>query len=106
MRRQTGGDRPAAAVHFDPVNLVCSPQRLFANGELIREFIARLGPLIRSVSPICSRSQIQLENGPSTTRLTLISKRSGRVGDDDSVYDRHTRRPSTCASMVTNWPGR
>ncbi len=42
-------DRAAAAVHFDPVNLVCSPQRLFANGELIREFVARLGALIRSV---------------------------------------------------------
>ena len=41
-------DRPAFAVHFDPVNLVCSPQRYFRNADLIRDFIARLGPQIRS----------------------------------------------------------
>ena len=42
-------DRKAAAVHFDPVNLICSPQRFFANGDLIRDFVAQLGPRIRSV---------------------------------------------------------
>lgn len=31
------------------MNLVCSPQRLFANDELIREFIAQLGLIVRSV---------------------------------------------------------
>jgi sugar phosphate isomerase/epimerase len=41
-------DRKHFAVHFDPVNLVNSPQRYFQNGELIRDFIARLGPYIRS----------------------------------------------------------
>lgn len=42
-------DRPAFAVHFDPVNLVCSPQRYYATGALVREFVERLGPWIRSV---------------------------------------------------------
>ena len=41
-------DRPAMGVHFDPVNLVCSPQRYFANAELIRDFCRKLGPRIRS----------------------------------------------------------
>jgi sugar phosphate isomerase/epimerase len=41
-------DRKAFAVHFDPVNLVCSPQIYFHNGRMIRDFIARLGPHIRS----------------------------------------------------------
>jgi sugar phosphate isomerase/epimerase len=41
-------DRPQFAVHFDPVNLVCSPQRYFATGALIRDFVAKLGPHIRS----------------------------------------------------------
>lgn len=41
-------DRPAFGVHFDPVNLVYSPQRYFRNADLIRDFIARLGPQIRS----------------------------------------------------------
>lgn len=40
-------DRKAFGVHFDPVNLICSPQRYFDNGALIREFIAQLGPHIR-----------------------------------------------------------
>jgi len=41
-------DRPAFAVHLDPVNMICSPQRYFANGDFIRDFIHRLGPHIRS----------------------------------------------------------
>lgn len=41
-------DRKHFAVHFDPVNLINSPQRYFQNGELIRDFIARLGTYIRS----------------------------------------------------------
>lgn len=41
-------DRPALAVHFDPVNLVCSPQRYFDNAALVRDFVERLGARIRS----------------------------------------------------------
>lgn len=42
-------DRPAFAVHFDPVNLISSPQRFFNNGAVMQEFIAALGPQIKSV---------------------------------------------------------
>lgn len=41
-------DRPAFAVHFDPVNLICSPQRYFNNADVIRDFTAQLGPHIQS----------------------------------------------------------
>jgi len=41
-------DRKGFAVHFDPVNLICSPQIYFHNAELISDFITRLGPHIRS----------------------------------------------------------
>jgi len=41
-------DRDRFAVHLDPVNLVCSPQRYFSNGDLIRECFEKLGPHIRS----------------------------------------------------------
>ena len=41
-------DRDRFAVHFDPVNLVCSPERYFHNGALIRDFVDKLGPHIRS----------------------------------------------------------
>jgi len=49
-------DRDAFGVHFDPVNLVSSPQLYFRNGELIREFVARLGTRIRS----CHAKDIRL----------------------------------------------
>ena len=41
-------DRRQFAVHFDPVNLVNSPGRYYHNGALIREFVSRLGPSIKS----------------------------------------------------------
>ncbi len=41
-------DRKAFAVHFDPANLICSPQRYYTNGAMIRECFEKLGPYIRS----------------------------------------------------------
>ena len=42
-------DRRGFAVHFDPVNLISSPQRYFDNAGLMRDFIAKLGRHIRGV---------------------------------------------------------
>ena len=52
-------DRKHFAVHFDPVNLVCSPQIYFRNGDLIRDFIKRLGSRIKS----CHAKDIILRDG-------------------------------------------
>ena len=41
-------DRKRFAVHLDPVNLVCSPQRYYGSGRLIRECFSKLGPYIKS----------------------------------------------------------
>jgi sugar phosphate isomerase/epimerase len=41
-------DRPQFAVHFDPANLICSPQRYYGNARLIQEFFEKLGPYIKS----------------------------------------------------------
>ena len=41
-------DRKQFAAHFDPTNLICSPQRYHTNAVIIRDFAARLGPHIRS----------------------------------------------------------
>ena len=41
-------DRKGFAVHLDPVNLVCSPQRYFANGGLIEECFEKFGEHIKS----------------------------------------------------------
>lgn len=72
-------DRRHFAVHFDPVNLVCSPQRYFNNGDLIRDFIARLGSHIRS----CHAKDILLHD-----RLTvhLDEVRPGQGALDYGVF--------------------
>jgi sugar phosphate isomerase/epimerase len=58
-------DRPAVAVHFDPVNLINCPARYFHTGEVIRDFLARLGPKVRS----CHAKDIILDKR-LTVRLT------------------------------------
>lgn len=67
-------DRPAFGVHFDPVNMVCSPQRYFANAELVRDFVARLGPKIKSVH----LKDIQLQPN-LTTHLDEVRPGLGRM---------------------------
>ncbi len=72
-------DRPGFAVHLDPVNLVCSPQRYYGNAELIRECFEKLGPHIRS----CHAKDILLQ-----TKLTthLDEVRPGTGGIDYAVF--------------------
>ncbi|WP_313999428.1 TIM barrel protein [uncultured Paenibacillus sp.] len=41
-------DRKGFGVHFDPVNIVSSPRAYYRNGEMIRDFFAKLGPYIRN----------------------------------------------------------
>lgn len=41
-------DRDRFAVHFDPVNMVNTPEIYYRTGELIRDFIDKLGPMIKS----------------------------------------------------------
>lgn len=42
-------DRKAFSVHFDPVNLITSPEKYFNNDKLITEFVDKLGQHIKSV---------------------------------------------------------
>lgn len=44
----TAVDRDSFAVHFDPVNLICSPQRYHQTGALITDFCQKIGPYIKS----------------------------------------------------------
>lgn len=41
-------DRPAFAVHLDPVNMINCPQRYYENAAFLRECFAKLGPWIVS----------------------------------------------------------
>ncbi len=51
-------DRPAFAVHFDPVNMICSPALFYNNGAVIADFIRKLGPRIKS----CHAKDVAMSN--------------------------------------------
>ncbi len=78
-------DRPAFAVHLDPVNLVNCPARAFDTAGLLRDCFAKLGPRIRS----CHAKDIRLD-----TRLTvhLDEVRPGLGCLDYAVYLRELDR--------------
>jgi sugar phosphate isomerase/epimerase len=72
-------DRSRCAAHLDPVNLVCSPRRFFANAALLRECFRLLGPHIVS----CHAKDIVLRDA-LTTHLDEVCP--GRGGLDYAVY--------------------
>jgi sugar phosphate isomerase/epimerase len=72
-------DRSQFGVHVDPVNVVCSPQRYFKNGDLIRTWLTKLGPYIRS----CHAKDILLS--PKLT-VHLDEVRPGLGALDYGVY--------------------
>ena len=72
-------DRRQCAVHLDPVNLVCSPQRYYDNAALIRECFAKLGPMIKS----CHAKDILL-HPKLTTHLDETAP--GKGGLDYATY--------------------
>lgn len=78
-------DRPAFGVHFDPVNMISSPQRYFANGAFLRECFAKLGPWIKS----CHAKDIAL--APKLT-VHLDEVRPGLGGLDYVTFLSELRR--------------
>ena len=67
-------ERPAFAVHFDPVNLINTPHRYFRNGEYMQEFVSALGSHIKCVhvKDIVLRTQL-------TTHLDEVRPGSGAL---------------------------
>jgi sugar phosphate isomerase/epimerase len=77
--------RERFAVHCDPANLISSPQRYFATGDLVREFVSRLGPHIRS----CHAKDILLREGLT---VHLDEVRPGLGALDYGTYLRELSR--------------
>ena len=90
-------DRPAFAVHLDPVNLVCSPQRYFNNAGLIRECFELLGAHIKS----CHAKDIRL-SGKLTTHLDEV--RPGLGGLDYRAYLTELARLPDVPLMLEHLP--
>lgn len=90
-------DRKKFAVHLDPVNLICSPQRYFKNGRLISECFKKLGPHIKS----CHAKDILL-----STKLTthLDEVRPGLGGLDYAVFLRELSKLPDIPLMLEHLP--
>lgn len=72
-------DRPAFAVHLDPVNMINCPWRYYTNGAFLRECFAKLGPYIKS----CHAKDIILRE---TLTVHLEEVRPGLGGLDYRVF--------------------
>jgi sugar phosphate isomerase/epimerase len=68
-------DRKQFGVHFDPVNLVISPQVYYKNGEMISEAIKKLGPHIKS----CHAKDILLLDDELTPHLPEVRAGLGNL---------------------------
>ena len=90
-------DRKGFAVHLDPVNLVCSPQRYYGNGVLIRECFAKLGPHIKS----CHAKDILL-HPQLTTHLDEV--RAGTGGLDYATFLRELSKLTDVPLMLEHLP--
>jgi len=90
-------DRKQFAVHLDPVNIVCSPQRYFGNGDLIRECFAKLGPYIKS----CHGKDILLQL-KLTTHLDEV--RPGLGGLDYETFLKELSKRPDVTLMLEHLP--
>jgi sugar phosphate isomerase/epimerase len=90
-------DRERFAVHLDPVNLVCSPQRYYGNAALIRTCFELLGPHIKS----CHAKDILL-HPKLTTHLDEV--RPGTGGLDYATFLRELSKLSDVPLMLEHLP--
>jgi len=90
-------DRKRFAVHLDPVNIVCSPQRYFSTGKLIRECFDKLGPHIKS----CHAKDIGLQL-KLTTHLDEV--RPGLGGLDYETFLRELSKRPDVPLMLEHLP--
>ncbi len=90
-------DRRRFAVHLDPVNLICSPQRYFKNGQLIRECFKKLGPYLKS----CHAKDILM-----STKLTthLDEVRPGLGALDYAAFLRELSKFPSTPLMLEHLP--
>ncbi len=83
-------DRPALAVHLDPVNMITSPRRYYRNGEFIRECFRKLGPFIRS----CHGKDITL-GGKLTVHLSETIPGTGHLDYEVFLTELDRLHPDT-----------
>lgn len=87
-------DRKQFGVHFDPVNLVISPQVYFNNGAMISEAFKRLGPYIKS----CHAKDILLLDDKTTPHMPEVRPGLGNL--DYAVFLRELSKLNNIPLMM------
>lgn len=89
-------DRRACAVHFDPVNLITSPELYFNQRAFVREFVERLGPHIKSchAKDICLGDSLtvhlsEARPGLGALDYAALLRELGRLDPDTPVMLEH-----------------
>jgi len=91
-------DRDSFAVHLDPVNMICSPQRYLNNAAFLQECFEKLGPYIKS----CHAKDIVLSDR-LTTHLDEVRPGLGYL--DYRVFLREMQRlPADTPLMLEHLP--
>jgi len=83
-------DRKGFGVHFDPVNIVVSPRIYYRNGDMIRDFFAKLGPHIRN----CHAKDILLR-GQLTVHLDEVIPGQGMLDYRTFLTELNKLHPDT-----------
>jgi len=81
-------DREQFAAHFDPVNLIYSPQRFYNNDSLIRDCFNKLGPYIRS----CHAKDVDMEE-KFITHLNEVRPGLGKLRYDVFLQELNKLEP-------------
>jgi sugar phosphate isomerase/epimerase len=91
-------ERPAFAVHFDPVNLIVSPRIHAQHRDLIRRFVGLLGERIVS----CHAKDILLDPGP-VSHLSEVAPGAGGL-DYGVLFRELGRLPRDVPVMIEHLP--
>ena len=105
-------DRPAFAVHLDPVNLINTPAKFYDNAGFLRECFAKLGPYVKSVHA----KDITLENeltvhlaearpGLGSLDYRVFLTEMERLDPDTPILVEHLRTKAEYAAAVAHVRG-
>jgi sugar phosphate isomerase/epimerase len=102
-------DRPAFAVHLDPVNFINSPAKLYDNAGLLRECFAKLGPHIRSVhaKDIALRNELtvhlaEVRPGRGELDYRVFLTEMARLDPDTPILVEHLTEAQEYAAAVAH----
>jgi sugar phosphate isomerase/epimerase len=105
-------DRPAFAVHLDPVNLINTPAKFYDNAGFLRECFAQLGPHAKSVhvkdmvlEPPLTVRLSEVRPGLGGLDLRTFLTETARLDPDTPILVEHLQTDAEYAAAVAHVRG-